>query len=97
MSGPIFRSDGVFLTGFSAKSCCALAWNVAGLVCLTSYYLVSSALMFHTLDKFGVFRVEAKDEITGLDEIKHKEKAYEFGTKSCNIIVLSNIKIKRIL
>ena len=35
--------------------------------------------MFHTLDKFRVFRVDAKDEITGLDEIKHKEKAYEFG------------------
>ena len=26
-----------------------------------------------------VFRVSQQDEIAGLDEVKHKEKAYEFG------------------
>ena len=26
-----------------------------------------------------IFRVSQQDEIVGLDEVKHKEKAYEFG------------------
>ena len=29
--------------------------------------------------RMNIFRVSQQDEITGLDEVKHKEKAYEFG------------------
>ena len=35
--------------------------------------------MFMTLDKFGLFRVDAKAEAAGLDIIKHNEKAYDYG------------------
>ena len=77
----MFRSDGVLFTGGSPEARKILLWNVAGLVCLSIYYFLAALIMFNTLDKFHVFRVDAKDEITGLDEIKHKEKAYEFGKK----------------
>ena len=45
---------------------------------LDVYYVVTSFIFFWTLDKAGWFRVAPKDELTGLDEIKHKEKAYDF-------------------
>ncbi len=46
---------------------------------LVAYYLVVSTVLFMALDKLGLFRVDAKAEATGLDIIKHKEKAYDYG------------------
>ena len=41
--------------------------------------------MFMTLDKFGLFRVDAKAEAAGLDIIKHNEKAYDYGEETLRI------------
>ena len=35
--------------------------------------------MFLVSLRMHIFRVSQQDEIAGLDEVKHKEKAYEFG------------------
>lgn len=62
-----------------------LMWNGIGVGALTVYYLITSGLFFWSLDRAGWFRVGPEDELTGLDEIKHKEKAYDFckGNKNC--------------
>ena len=35
--------------------------------------------MFLALQQAGIFRVTQKDQMAGLDNIKHKERAYSFG------------------
>eukprot|EP00095_Tigriopus_kingsejongensis_P012176 maker-scaffold2514_size14919-snap-gene-0.4 protein:Tk12176 transcript:maker-scaffold2514_size14919-snap-gene-0.4-mRNA-1 annotation:"predicted protein" len=89
---PLFRKDGVLATGSSA-SLNMLMWNALGALVLIAFYLVTSALLFLALDKMGIFRVDPKDEITGLDLIKHSERAYDYDTGSSHgIAILSTRK-----
>ena len=79
---PILRDNGIFFAEGEEATAAAvdmLAMNALGLVVLASYYLVTSVVLFVALDRLGLFRVDPKDEIAGLDQIKHKETAYEFG------------------
>ena len=76
---PILRQEGVILTGGSKEAWTMLMWNSIGAVCIIFYYLVISAVFFYTLDKAGLFRVDAKAEVVGLDIVKHNEKAYDYG------------------
>ena len=56
-----------------------LLWNCIGGAVLIAWHTVMSVLQFVTLDRLGILRVKAEDEIRGLDVAKHNEKAYGFG------------------
>ena len=78
LANPIFRDDGILATA-SSDSFNMLLWNGIGGLVLMGYHLVTSAVLFLTLEKLGLFRVAPKDEITGLDAVKHQEKAYDYS------------------
>ena len=79
IANPIVRIDGVLSTG-SEESLNMLMWNSIGGAVLIAWNLIMSIIHFMILDRLGVLRVAAADEIKGLDVIKHNEKAYGFGT-----------------
>ena len=78
LATPIFREDGLLATG-SSSALSTLAWNAIGGAALLVYYALASVVLFVTLEKLAIFRVNAEDEIVGLDTVKHKEQAYLFG------------------
>ena len=57
-----------------------LLWNCIGGGVLVAWNLIAATIHFMTLDRLGVLRVTADDEIVGLDVPKHHEPAYGFGT-----------------
>ena len=71
------RTGGLLSTG-SSDSVNTVVWNGIGMGVLVAYYFVTSTTMFMALEKCGLFRVHPKDEIKGLDQVKHNEKAYEY-------------------
>ncbi len=79
LCSPIFRMDGILVTGASAESLNMLLWNFVGAVCILCYYIVMSSILFLGLDRMGLFRVDPQAETQGLDIIKHNEKAYDFS------------------
>ena len=72
------RNDGV-LTTFSEESLNTLLWNLIGGCVLSGYSLVMATIIFWTLDRLGVLRVNVNAEVRGLDVLKHNEPAYGFG------------------
>ena len=73
------RSGGLLTTG-SEAALNMLLWNAIGMVVLLAFYGVSAVILFYSLDKLDLFRVQPKDEEIGLDWVKHQEKAYDIGT-----------------
>ena len=78
IASPLARIGGVFST-FSEESLNMLLWNSIGGAVLIAWNIVMSVLQFVTLDRLGILRCRAEDEIRGLDVAKHNEKAYGFG------------------
>ena len=81
---PIVRNDGV-LTTFSDESLHTLLWNLIGGAVLAGYSLVTATILFWTLDRMGVLRVNVNAEVRGLDILKHNEPAYGYGILITNI------------
>ena len=75
---PIVRNDGVLTTG-SDEALHTLLWNVIGGFVLAGYSVVTASLLFWTLDRMGVLRVNVNAEVRGLDILKHNEPAYGYG------------------
>ena len=81
---PIVRNDGVLTTG-SEESLHTLLWNFIGGCVLAGYSLVTATILFWTLDRMGVLRVNVNAEVRGLDVLKHNEPAYGFGMYTMRI------------
>lgn len=81
---PIVRNDGV-LTTFSDESLHTLLWNLTGGAVLAGYSLVTATILFWTLDRMGVLRVNVNAEVRGLDILKHNEPAYGYGIQKTKI------------
>ncbi len=76
---PVFRHNGLIMAGATREALDMLLWNFVGALAIIVYYLFASTMLFMTIDKFGLFRVDAKAEVAGLDIVKHNEKAYDYG------------------
>lgn len=79
LSNPIFRNDGVLMTG-SEYAVNMLIWNSIGAAILIVYNTAAAGIHFYLLDKANLLRVPVQAELAGLDIIKHREPAYGFGS-----------------
>ncbi len=60
----IFRTDGILMTG-SSESLEGLAWNCIGLLAIALWTAVWTFIMFYTLKRMDMLRVEAEHEFKG--------------------------------
>lgn len=79
MACPLFRSDGLIFTA-SQDSLNMLIWNAVGGACIIVFHAITGIILFAALHHLDLFRVQASQEIEGLDIIKHDEPAYAFGS-----------------
>ena len=56
-----------------------LFWNAIGAIVIIAWNVVTSSVLFGSLDRVGLFRVSQSAEMAGLDIVKHNEPAYGFG------------------
>ncbi|XP_062518144.1 putative ammonium transporter 1 isoform X2 [Corticium candelabrum] len=68
---------GLFYRG-NRLSMLLLGWNLCGLVVIVTWTFVWAALIFGILSWLNVLRVTSDDEIRGLDEVQHGERAYSY-------------------
>ena len=68
----MFSADGLILAG----NVHILIWNCIGAAVIIGWYAVTSIILFYGLKKFGLFRIAAKLEKSGLDVPYHQEPAY---------------------
>ena len=78
LAAPLFRTDGLILSG-SADSLNMLIWNAVGGAVLAAFHAITSGILFIGLHKLDLFRVPPDAEKKGLDILKHNEPAYGFG------------------
>ena len=72
----LFKADGLLRSG----NVNMLIWNVIGGACIIVWHAICSAILFITLKKLGLLRIQKKLEESGLDEIYHREPAYRFDS-----------------
>lgn len=87
IANPLVRVGGVLST-FSEESLNMLLWNAIGGGVLIGWHVVMGIILFVALDRMGVLRVAADAEMQGLDVVKHKEKAYGFGSGTSPVNIL---------
>ncbi|XP_059082063.1 putative ammonium transporter 1 [Tigriopus californicus] len=82
IAGPLLREDGVLSSSASAGTQ-MLLWNLIGMACIIAWNGLTSFVLFGTLHKLGVLRVNEECELKGLDLFKHDDLAYpEWTPKS---------------
>ncbi|XP_023320854.1 putative ammonium transporter 1 [Eurytemora carolleeae] len=76
IASPIFMNNGVLFTGGSSRSLEMLLWNCIAVLVIIAWNMSSAIVFFKALKMVNLFRATQKEEIQGLDILKHNEPAY---------------------